>query len=70
MGGANSNNSKTLYNLAKSLYPNKKVLLIQNATEINKKDLFGLSHIVISSGASTPKEISEAIKAKIESLCN
>ena len=62
VGGANSNNSKTLFNLAKSLYPNKKVLLIQNAAEINKKDLIGLSHIVISSGASTPKEIIEEIK--------
>ena len=62
VGGANSNNSKTLFNLAKSLYSNKKVLLIQNAAEINKKDLIGLSHIVISSGASTPKEIIEEIK--------
>ena len=62
VGGVNSNNSKTLYNLASKLYPNKRVLLIQNASEINKKDLLGLSHIVISSGASTPKEIIEEIK--------
>ena len=65
VGGLNSNNSKTLFNLAKSLYPNKKVLQIQNASEINKKDLKGLSNIAISSGASTPKEIIEEIKSKL-----
>ena len=65
VGGLNSNNSKTLLNLATKLYPQKKVLLIQNASEINKKDLKGLSHVVISSGASTPKEIINEIKAKL-----
>ena len=63
VGSLNSNNSRTLYNIAKGLYPNKKVLLIQNASEINKKDLKGLSHIAISSGASTPKEVIEEIKS-------
>ena len=65
VGGINSNNSRTLYNLAYSLYPNKKVLLIQNASQINKKDLIGLSHIVISSGASTPKEVIEEIRTTL-----
>ena len=65
VGGLNSNNSKTLLNLATKLYPNKKVFLIQNASEINKKDLIGLSHIAISSGASTPKEIINEIKNKL-----
>ena len=65
VGGTNSNNSKTLLNLATKLYPNKKVLLIQNAQNINKKDHKGLSHIVISSGASTPKEVIEEIKATL-----
>ena len=65
VGGANSNNSKTLFNLAKSFYPNKRVELIQNADNVNKKDLLGLSHIVISSGASTPKEIINQIKNKL-----
>ena len=62
VGGINSNNSRTLFNIAKGLYPEKKVLLIQNASEINKKDLIGLSHIAISSGASTPREVIEEIK--------
>ena len=65
VGGLNSNNSKTLFNLASKLYPTKKILLIQNASEINKKDLKGLSHIAISSGASTPKEIINEIKEKL-----
>ena len=65
VGGANSNNSKTLFNLATKLYPQKQVKLIQNAGDINKKDLKGLSHIVISSGASTPKEVINEIKAKL-----
>ena len=65
VGGVNSNNSKTLYNLAKTTYPNINVELIQNSDNINKKDLKGLSHIVISSGASTPKEVIESIKNKL-----
>ena len=65
VGGINSNNSRTLFNIAKGLYPNKKVELIQNASEINKKDLNGLSHIAISSGASTPREVIEEIKASL-----
>lgn len=65
VGGINSNNSKTLFNIAKGLYPDKRVELIQNASEINKKDLKGLSHIAISSGASTPREVIEEIKASL-----
>ncbi len=62
VGGSNSNNTKTLYNLANNLYKNKVVKVISNETEINKKDLIGLSHIAISSGASTPKEVIERVK--------
>lgn len=70
VGGKNSNNAKTLFNIAKSHYSQSKVLLIQNELDVNEKDLLGLHHIVISSGASTPKEITEQIKSKIELLCN
>lgn len=65
VGGTNSNNSKTLFNLAKTTYKNKLVKLIENENEINKKDLLGLSHIVIASGASTPKEVIARIKTKL-----
>ena len=62
VGGSNSNNSKTLFNIANKLYPEKKVIQIQNVSQINKKDLLGLSHIAISSGASTPKEVIKEIE--------
>lgn len=65
VGGKKSNNSKTLFNLAKEKYPNISVEQIENADDINRKDLIGLSHIVISSGASTPKEVIEQIKNKL-----
>lgn len=70
VGGKNSNNAKTLFELAKTNYPNALVKLIQNQDDINEKDLLGLNLVAISSGASTPKHISELVKAKIESLFN
>ncbi len=70
VGGKNSNNAKTLFDMAKANFPKAKVLLIQNQNDINEKDLLGLNLVAISSGASTPKEISEAIKARIESIAN
>lgn len=70
VGGKNSNNAKTLFDMAKEKYPSAKVIAIQNENDINEKDLLGLNLVAISSGASTPKEISEAIKSKIESIAN
>lgn len=70
VGGKRSNNAKTLFDMAVVNFPKAKVIAIQNENDINEKDLKGLNLVAISSGASTPKEISEAIKAKIELLCN
>ena len=70
VGGKKSNNAKTLFDMAVTNFPKAKVIAIQNENDINEKDLKGLNLVAISSGASTPKEISEAIKAKIELLCN
>lgn len=70
VGGKNSNNAKTLFDMARQNYPLAKVIAIQNEHDVNEKDLIGLNLVAISSGASTPKEISEAIKTKIELLCN
>lgn len=70
VGGKNSNNAKTLFDMAKEHFPNAKVIAIQNQDDIKEKDLKGLNLVAISSGASTPKAISEAIKVKIESLVN
>ena len=68
VGGKNSNNAKTLFNLASKHYPNAKVLAIQNVDDVKEKDLVSLNLVAISSGASTPKEISEAIKNKVKSF--
>lgn len=65
VGGKKSNNSKTLFKIAKELYPNKIVKLIENCSELKEKDLKGLNHIAISSGASTPNEVIEQIKARL-----
>ncbi len=70
VGGKNSNNAKTLFDMAKEHFPNAKVIAIQNQGDVKEKDLKGLNLVAISSGASTPKAISEAIKVKIESLVN
>lgn len=70
VGGKNSNNAKTLFDMAKEHFPNAKVIAIQNQDDVKEKDLKGLNLVAISSGASTPKAISEAIKVKIESLVN
>lgn len=70
VGGKNSNNTKTLFEIASESHPNAVVHMIQNASEINKKDLLGLDYVAISSGASTPKEITIQVKEKIELLMN
>lgn len=70
VGGKNSNNTKTLFEIAQKSHPNSKVLLIQNKDDINKKDLLGLHYVAISSGASTPKEITLEIKERIVQLLN
>lgn len=70
VGGKNSNNTKTLFEIASSSHPKAKVLMIENANDVNKKDLIGLKYIAISSGASTPREITLAVESKIKSLLN
>ena len=68
VGGKDSNNTRTLFELAKSQYPNKKIFMIQNKNDINKKDLLGLSSILIASGTSTPSFILEEIKGYLETI--
>ena len=70
VGGKNSNNTKTLFEIASSTHPKAKVLMIENANDINKKDLLGLNYVAISSGASTPREITLEVENKIKLLLN
>ena len=68
VGGFNSNNTKTLYYMAKSLYPNCLVIHVENLKQIIEKDLKGLNHVYMLSGASTPKHIILEIKDYLESI--
>ncbi len=70
VGGKNSNNTKTLFEIASSAHQKAKVLMIENANDINKKDLLGLNYVAISSGASTPREITLEVENKIKLLLN
>ena len=70
VGGKKSNNTKTLFKMAEKNFINAAVFQIEDASEINKKDLLGLSYIAITSGTSTPKEVIEAVKSKLELLSN
>ncbi len=65
VGGKESNNTKTLYELALANYPNKKVLYIQNQDDLSQFDSSQLNHIVIISGTSTPRYILDTIKTSI-----
>ncbi len=68
IGGPLSNNTKTLFNLAKDNFPLSKVINIENKNDINKKDLLGLNYVALVSGASTPIYITDEIKDYLESL--
>ena len=68
VGGKNSNNSKSLYIAALSKYKNKKVFFIENETELNKKDLSGLSNIAVASGTSTPDFVVKRIAKYLTSI--
>ena len=46
VGGRNSNNAKTLFDMASLNYPNALVRLIQNEDDINEKDIKDKYHII------------------------
>ncbi len=68
VGGINSNNTITLYNLAKKNFKNAKILLIENKNDLNINELSLYQNIAIVSGASTPIRIVNEIKLLIEQL--
>lgn len=65
VGDLNSNNCKTLFELAKRTYPTIDVQWIQGPDDINVDELVHFNHVVFSSGASTPKEILTDIRMKL-----
>lgn len=64
VGDFNSNNCKTLFELAKKTYPTIDVQWIQGPDDVNPDELQDLNHVVFSSGASTPSQILTEIRMK------
>ncbi len=65
VGSSHSNNTKELYEIALANPYSAPVILIDNVNDLmgdNKECLQNKNHIVISSGASTPKESVDMIK--------
>jgi 4-hydroxy-3-methylbut-2-enyl diphosphate reductase len=61
IGGANSSNTKKLYELSKN--NNENTFIVQTAQELNENDFSKYKHIGVMAGASTPrKSIEEVIK--------
>lgn len=54
IGGENSSNTASLAKIAQQHLPHAHVIRILNETEIKEKDLIGLNHVAVVSGASTP----------------
>lgn len=66
VGDKKSSNSNKLYEIAKSKYPDKMVLMVENLNELKKYQLSKYKKATISSGASTPIKIVEEIKDYLE----
>ena len=61
VGDKKSSNTNRLFEIAKTSHHNALALMVSNADEINLKELQNKNRIVISSGASTPIELINAI---------
>lgn len=66
IGGKNSNNTKSLYEIAKGKCQN--TFLISDINEINDLNINKDKSVLIVSGASTPNELVDEIVEKIEKL--
>lgn len=66
IGGKNSNNTKSLYEIAKKKCKN--AYLISDINEIENIKINGNDSVLIVSGASTPNELVDEIIKKIEKL--
>ena len=65
VGDNNSSNTKRLLEVAKASHPDVESLMISEAGELDYKVFANKNHIVISSGASTPEDIIDAVYNKI-----
>ena len=65
VGDNNSSNTRRLLEVAKASHPEVESLMIADASELDMRTCANKNHIVISSGASTPEDIIEAVYNKI-----
>ena len=65
VGDNNSSNTKRLLEVAKASHPNVQSIMIADASELDIHLCANKNHIVISSGASTPEDIIDAVYNKI-----
>ena len=65
VGDNNSSNTKRLLEVAKASHPEVKSIMIADASQLDVRMCANKNHIVISSGASTPEDIIDAVYNKI-----
>lgn len=65
VGDINSSNTRRLLEIAKQCHPSTTSIMISEASELKPELFANKNHIVISSGASTPLEIIDAVYNKI-----
>lgn len=65
VGDNNSSNTKRLLEVAKASHPEVESIMIPDASALNMSVCANKNHIVISSGASTPEDIIDAVYNKI-----
>ncbi len=65
VGDFNSSNTRRLLEIAKQTHPNTFSIMISNEKELDASLFENKNHIVISSGASTPQEIIDAVYNKL-----
>ena len=65
VGDNNSSNTKRLLEVAKASHPEVESVMIADATQLDVRMCANKNHIVISSGASTPEDIIDAVYNKI-----
>ena len=65
VGSKKSSNTMKLYDLAKSIHPNKQTILVNNVDELKKQSL-KFNNVVIASGTSTSIETINKIKEYLE----
>ncbi len=66
VGGKNSSNTKKLYDIAKQCCQN--TICIENENELNLAEMRDYDRIGIMAGASTPMNIINAVRTKIEGV--